>query len=300
MGGTKTYYLVLAFSFAVSVVALILVLFSKKTNTTQFYLSNEDKLNPNMVKFINLLGGDIMAIVPKNLQKKSVESKEIDEVFKASGNPWEVTKLEFYVLRLSYGFIGFAIAVLFAYILKTGLPIAVGLAGIMTFLGWNRPISQYRKIAKVREREFKKFFPEFLDYLTMIMGDGTNTFANAIEISVPYLLDSTVKEEFERVSESINAGMNTDTALTLLADRIPTPALQAFVQAVNNANKLNTPMDGLMRNRAKQSREDLRNDMELVIQSLPNKTMLTTAPVAILAIILIALVPVFMELLTSI
>ena len=167
------------------------------------------------------------------------------------------------------------------------------------FLGWNKPISTYRKVAKGRESDFKKHFPELLDYLTMIMSDGTYTFANAIEVVLPYLPESAVKREFTQVTDSINAGMDTESALMALADRLPSPALEAFVNAVNNANKLNTPMDDLMRTRARKSREDLLNEIELVIQGLPTKTMLTVAPATILSMLLIFLVPIVVSLLTT-
>lgn len=299
MSSTKIYYLALSIGFALALLGLLVVLFSPKTNSTQFYLSNTKNLNPTMVKIVNLLGGDIMSLIPKDVQKRSIASKEVDEVFKSAGNPWEVTKLEFHALRLAYAFVGITIGVIFSYLTNTGFMFGLIIVGIMGFLGLNRPLSVYRKIASTREADFKKHFPELLDYLTMIMGHGSYTLANAIETAVPYLPESTVKDEFEKVVDSINAGMNTENALLLLSNRIPTPALQSFVQAINNANKLNTPMEDLMKTRAKQSREDLLNEIELIIQGLPTKTMLTTAPFAILSILLIALVPVFASLLGS-
>lgn len=138
-----------------------------------------------------------------------------------------------------------------------------------------------------------------LDYLTMIMSDGTYTFANAIEVVIPYLSESAVKTEFVRVTNSINSGMTVEQALIDLSQRLPSPALEAFVVAVNNANALNTPMEGLMRTRAKKSREDLLNELELIIQDLPTKTMLTVAPAAIISMLLIFMVPVIVALLQT-
>lgn len=300
MTGNETYFLAIAVGFALSVVALIATLISSKTNSSQFYMGNTKHIDPKVVKVVNMFGGDLMSLVPKSMQKKSIASKEINDIFKESGNPWGVTKMEFFALRLAYAFIAFIIAVIFLVITSPGLVISIFVALALTYLGWNRPISQYRKIAKVRSADFKKHFPEMLDYLTMIMKDGNYTFANAIETVIPYLPESAVKEEFIRVTDTINAGINTETALNELADRLPSPALEAFVKAVNNANSLNTPMDDLMRTRAKKSREDLLNDIELIIQGLPTKTMLTVAPPAILSMLVIFMVPVIVALLTTI
>ena len=299
MSGSSTYYLMLSFGFAVSLVSLITVILSPKTNSTHFYISNTDKLDPNIVKVVNLLGGDLLSIVPSNVQKRSISSKEIDDIFKASGNPWGVTKLEFMVLRIAYGFIRMVLGILFTLLVQPGLPLTIVIILALGFLGWNKPVSTYRSIAKDKERDFKKNFPEMLDYLTMVMSDGNYTFANAIEIVLPYLPDSAVKVEFKRVTNSINAGMDVEIALKELAGRLPSPALEAFVNAVNNANTLNTPMDDLMRVRAKRSREDLKNEIQLVIQSMPTKTMLTIAPAAIFSMLLIFMVPVIVALLQT-
>ena len=169
----------------------------------------------------------------------------------------------------------------------------------LMYLGLNKPLSEYRKIAAAKEKDFKKHFPEMLDYLTMIMSDGTYTFSNAIEVILPYLPESAVKFEFTKVTDAINSGMSTEEALSELSERLPSPALEAFINAVNNANTLNTPMDSLMRTRAKKSREDLNNELELIIQGLPTKTMLTVAPATILSMLLIFLVPVVIALLET-
>lgn len=297
MTGNETYFLMLSIGFALSVVALIAVLVSKKTNSTHFYIGQTEHLDPKMVKVVNLIGGDLLSLVPKSVQKRSISNKEVEDVFKESGNPWNVTKMEFLALRIAYAFIFTLIAGLFVIITQPGLILGTIIALILAYLGWNRPLSQYRSIAKKRSDDFKKHFPEMLDYLTMIMSDGNYTFANAIETVLPYLPDSAVKEEFTKVTDSVNAGMNMETALNELSGRLPSPALEAFVKAVNNANQLNTPMDGLMRTRAKKSRQDLLNDIEMIIQGLPTKTMFTVAPATILSMLVIFMVPVVVALL---
>jgi len=299
MSGTQIYHLALAVGFSISLVTLIAVLLSSRTNSTHFYMSNTEHLDPKMVKVVNLIGGDLLSILPKNVQKRSISDKEINDVFKASGNPWGVTKLEFLALRVSYGFIASIIGFLFVMLVRPGLMLGTLIVLALTFLGWNKPLSEYRKIAQNKEKDFKKHFPEMLDYLTMIMSDGTYTFANAIEVVLPYLPDSAVKLEFTKVVDSINSGMTTEEALIELSGRLPSPALEAFINAVNNANTLNTPMDGLMRTRAKKSREDLTNELELIIQDLPTKTMLTVAPATILSMLLIFMVPVIVALMSS-
>lgn len=299
MSGTQIYHLALAVGFSISLVTLIAVLLSSRTNSTHFYMSNTEHLDPKMVKVVNLIGGDLLSILPKNVQKRNISNKEINDVFKASGNPWGVTKLEFLALRVSYGFIASIIGFLFVMLVRPGLMLGTLIVLALTFLGWNKPLSEYRKIAQNKEKDFKKHFPEMLDYLTMIMSDGTYTFANAIEVVLPYLPDSAVKSEFTKVVDSINSGMTTEEALIELSGRLPSPALEAFINAVNNANTLNTPMDGLMRTRAKKSREDLTNELELIIQDLPTKTMLTVAPATILSMLLIFMVPVIVALMSS-
>lgn len=298
MGGTDLYFLSLSIGFALSVVAFIAVLFSKNTTSTHFYMGESKGIDPKIIKAVNMFGGDLLSLIPKSVQKRSMSSKVLNDVFKESGNPWNVTKMEFLALRAAYGFIYTIIGVLFALIIQPGMLSFVMILGL-SFLGWNKPMSYYKSVAKKREKDFKKHFPEMLDYLTMIMSDGNYTFANAIETVVPYLPESAVKEEFTKVTDSINAGINTETALNELAERLPSPSLEAFVRAVNNANQLNTPMNDLMRTRAEKSREDLMNEIEMIIQTLPTKTMLTIGPATIGSMLAIFLVPVVIALLDT-
>ena len=296
MSGTNLYHLAISIGFAISVVAFIAVLVSNKTNSTHFYISNTEHLDPKMVKVVNMIGGDLLSLIPKDTQKKTIASKEVDDIFKASGNPWEVTKLEFLALRVSYGFIALIIGLLFVLIVQPGLELGGLIVGALGYLGYNRPLTHYRTVAAEKERDFKKHFPEMLDYLTMVMGDGTYTFANAIELVLPYLPESAVKAEFTRVVDSINTGMTTSDALNELSNRLPSPALEAFINAVNNANNLNTSMEDLMKTRAEKSRQDLMNELELIIQSLPTKTMLTVGPATIFSMLIIFMVPVIIAL----
>lgn len=302
MTSTQLYYLGLSIGLSVSVVSLIAVMFSPKTNSTQFYLSNSEHLSPMIVKVVNLFGGDILAMLPSSLQKQSISNKEINDLFQSSGNPWGVTKLDFFALRVAYSFIGIIAGAAFGFLAETGIVFFALFALLGGYLGWNRPYSVYKGIAEDREKDFNKHFPEMLDYLTMIMGNTsyTYTLGNAIELSLQYLPESAVKFEFQRVVDSINTGMSTDMALKALSSRLPSPALQAFVNAVNNANKVNAPMNELMEKRAKKSREDLLNEMELIIQGLPTKTMLTVAPAAIVSMVVIFMVPIAIALLSTI
>ena len=294
-----TYYLALSIGFAISVVALIFVLISPKTDSTAFHLANTEKLNPTTVKAVNMISGDILSLLPKDFQRKSINNSEVDEVFNYSGNPWGVTKMEFFVLRVTYAFGGFILGVFGSIIVSPSFFIGLGITFAATFLGWNYPISAYRRHIDQREADFKRYFPEFLDYLTMTMSAGQTTLSNSIEKVLPYLPESAVKDEFGIVVASVNSGMSTEDALNNLAGRIPTPSLQAFVKAVNNANKLSTPMTELMKVRAKNTRKDLLNEIELIIQSMPTKVMVRIAPATIVSMLTIFLVPVIVALISS-
>lgn len=299
MTGNASYLLTISFGLSISVGLFLLILFSKKGNSSQFHLTNPKGLSPRMVKTVNLIGGDLLSLVPPSIQKKTMKDKKIDDLFKASGNPWQVTKFEFLVIRgtyaLIYGiFIGAACVVI-----RPDFIVGAFLLFLGALLGWNKPVSTYKSYAKERSIGFKKHLPEMLDYLTMIMSNGNYTLANAIERVLPYLQDSVVKEEFKRVIEAINSGSTTENALNELAERVPSSSLESFVKAVNNANNLNTPMDSLMRARAIALRKDLINEIEMVIQTLPTKTMLAVGPPAIFSLLIIFMVPVVVSLIST-
>lgn len=285
--GTK---LGLSFGFAITLVAFILYITSPKSNTSQVYLSNTEHIDPKMVKFIETVGGDVLDLIPGKLREHTMSNKEVQEVFKTSGNPWRVTELDFFVLRVSYGFIYSVIGLFFSLIVGLSLLQSLFIIVGLGFVGWNKPVSEYRKIAEERSKDFKKYFPELLDYLTMELSTG-GTLSNAIEVAVPYVPESAVKEEFEQVIHDINAGMTIEASLNDLSQRVPSVALEAFVKAVNNANKLDTPMNDLLRARARNTRKDLINEIELIIQDMPTKVMIALAPATIISMIIIIVVP---------
>lgn len=299
MSGDNTYYLALSVGFSLSLVMLIVVLFSKKTNSSRFYLGEIKNFDPKMAKLVNMVGGDLMSILPKSVHKKSMADKKMDDLFRESGNPWEVTKIEFTAIRATYAFLFAVIAFLFCIVFRPPMLISAPIVLLAAWYGWNKPVSKYKSLAKSRSVSFKKNLPEMLDYLTMIMSDGTYTLPNAIETVLPHLKESVVKDEFRRVVEAINAGSTTEAALNDLAVRVPSTSLESFVNAVNNANQLNTPMDGLMKSRAETLRKDLLNEIEMVIQTLPTKTMVTVGPPAIFSMLILFMVPVIVSLLTT-
>ena len=140
MTSTQLYHLGLSTGLGVSIVSLIAVIFSPKTNSTQFHLSNSEHLSPMIVKVVNLFGGDLLAMLPSSLQKQSISNKEINDLFQSSGNPWGVTKLDFFALRVAYAFIGIIVAAAFGFLADTGI-IFVGMFILLGGLHWNLNLS---------------------------------------------------------------------------------------------------------------------------------------------------------------
>lgn len=293
------YLLTLSIGFSSAVIMLIYILFSKNMNSNQFYLGNTKGLDPKVARLVNMVGGDLLAVIPKSVQRKALRDKKIEGLFRASGNPWGVTKLEFLAIRVTYAFLLLIVVGIMCVILRPPFILTLPLILLVSYLGWAMPVSKYKSVAKARSTGFKRNLPELLDYLTMVMGDGTYTLPNAIKFVLPHLEPSVVKEEFEKVVDAIDAGSTTESALNELSGRVPSAALESFVKAVNNANKLNTPMDALMRTRAESLRQDLINEIEMVIQTLPTKTMVTVGPPAIFSLIVIFMTPVIVALIDS-
>ena len=286
------YLLALSFGFTISIALLITVLISKKTNSSQFYLGKNQSLDPRMAKIVSMIGGDLLSIVPKSVKQKTLKDKKLDDLFRESGNPWNLTKLEFLAVRATYALIFGVVFTLFSIIVNPPILVMVPIVLLGIYFGWSKPISKYKKVAKERNLSFKKNMPELLDYLTMIISDGSYTFPNAIEAVLPHLKESIVKEEFSKVLRSIEANSTVEDALNQLAARVPSTSLESFVQAVNNANKLNTPLDILMKTQAEKLRKDLLTEIRMTIQVLPTKTMLTVGPPAIFAILIVFMTPV--------
>lgn len=290
---STTKLLFLAITSAALIVAVIAYMMAPdRSANAAFYLSSNAEVSPAVRAAVNIFGGDLFALAPNDVKGKSIKTKSLETLFMESNNPWNVSPTEFFVIRITYGFGGAALGILLM-LLPTGLPIFASaiFALLLALVAYGMPVTAYRRVAEKRKSEFAYFLPEALDYLGMTMAGSKYSLPNAIELILTYMSPSAVRDEFQLVSDSIKSGMSTERALSNMADRVPDYGVQAFVLAMNNANKLDSPLNRILATRATASRKDLKLTVELAIKKMQSKIGMFVGIPSIISVIIISVAP---------
>lgn len=287
-------YLILSIVLATLIVLLVVSLFSSKIKSTDLIVSQNSNLSKPLQGALRMFGGDVYALIPDNQRYNRRRHHNREKLFITSGNPWKITQREFLVLQVLL-MLGGILATIMSILLFSNLfpwPVMLGLGALISFLGWYYPISVYKARAQARISAFKTDLPEAIDFLVIALSGGSTGLPAGIERTLKYLPDDSImKDEYKEIIEDLNSGKSIYEALDSFAKRAPTESIQAFVKALNSANKMSTPLEGLLRERSKASRLDLNAEIDRKITTLPTKVMLVLGPVAYISIILIAMAP---------
>jgi len=285
--------IIATFGIVALVISIIFLILAPKESKYFNLPADDSEMDATVRKVLNLIGGDVAYLGNKQIKKMS-KNDEIEKLLISSGNPWNINVQEFVILRFVVAIMGFiagvVLGIFFSVLLDTVFlfPIPVFL---LTFLGWLYPKNVYESRKSQREMEFKAKLPEAIDYLIMILSGGGYSLPVAFEMSLDYLPQGVVKEEFSKIVSDLHTGQTMEMALNSFAERVPSEGIKAFVKALNNANKLSVSVVEILKARAFASRKDLETEIEKRVQGLPVKVMLVLSPTSAGAIIVIAIAP---------
>lgn len=289
-----TAYLILSIALAVTIVLFFYTLFSSRVKTTDILLSKNSNLSTPLNKAIGMFGGDIYALIPEGVKRKRRHNHNMQKLFVTSANPWHVTQTEFLILQILLGLGGLIGSVLASIILSKFLPVIaiIAIVGLLTFIGWYYPLSFYHGRSNSRVAAFKRDLPEAIDFLVIALSGGATGLPAAIERMLRYLpQDSVMHDEFQQIIDDLNSGKSMYESLDSFSKRVPTESIEAFVKALNSANRNSTPLTGILRERADASRKDLNAEIDKKITTLPTRVMLIFGPIAYVNILIIAMAP---------
>lgn len=292
-------YIVLLIVLSALLVTFVYALFSSGFTTTNINISKNIKVEPLIGKSLNMFGGDIYSLITRSVKNKYRHNSNLERIFIASDNPWNVSPIEFLLLRIVLTLIAGVTSLIAVLVTQVFVPlyITVPVAIFLTFFAYYYPMYVYKSTAEDRLNAFKVDLPDAIDYLIIALANGSIPLSSAISKIIPYLPEnSTMYEEFKRIDEDIHSGLTMTAALNSFAERAPSPEITAFVNALNSANRLNTPIVALLRERAKAARKDRDHEIDKKIKSLPTKVMLVFGPASYISILIIALAPAMVQL----
>lgn len=125
---------------------------------------------------------------------------------------------------------------------------------VMAFLGFMAPLMTLRAAANTRVVAIAKQLPYTLDLIALTMASGSG-FTESIETLIRDNPEEDLNQELRIVLSEIEFGSTRAAALTNLADRIPLESLRSVVAAVNQADRLGTPLSVILKLQADMLRQ---------------------------------------------
>ena len=194
--------------------------------------------NPSLAPILNLAVNAVHHLNIPPLRQR------IHQDLNASGNPSGYTVDQYIALCLANGLIcGVGVALggeLFVGgILLFTLP-------VFTIKGIAIPLLALRSAANKRVQRIAKQLPYTLDLVALVMAAGSS-FTEALQTLIRDNPDDDLNQELQLVLSEIEFGSTRAQALTNLAQRIPLETLRSVVGALNQADKLGTPLSSILK-----------------------------------------------------
>lgn len=247
-----------------------------------------------MTKYLAQLGQETVKVLPDSfVRTKKVKDGSTTARLNRAGDPWGLDPVSFNVLKIGSAVLCLVLGVLLGAFLKDTVtfipwfvyPIAMGA------LGYFLPDYDLNKREKDRMMAFRKQLPNALDFLRL----ETNT-NNSVSMSfqkiTPFLERGVVRDEFNNVCKDLNSGRSLENSLRGLAERSPSPDIEAFVNVIIQAEKENgSSVQDALERRAKASRKEYIAILNNKIASVEPKIAAMLLPTMVGAMIIVAVGP---------
>jgi tight adherence protein C len=154
----------------------------------------------------------------------------------SAGMNYAIRPEEFIVTKRVFLAIGIALFMYVYFMLELTSSTVITVVAVIVPLGYFYPDIWLRDQIKLRQHNFSKMFPFFLDLLVLSMRAGLN-FASALDHSVEKMPTGPVKDEFTKVLRDTRTGLSRREAMTKMSERVQMPAVGNFVSAINQAEE---------------------------------------------------------------
>jgi len=202
--------------------------------------------NPMLAPVLNLC-----MTVAVRLNITSLRAK-VHQDLSASGNPNGYTLDQYLALSIFTALLAGGLAIILDLSLTQGRGLLLSVP-VLSVIGFMIPIFVLSGAALKRTQRIGKQLPYTLDLIALVMAAGSG-FTEAIETLIRDNPEDDLNQELQFSLSEINYGATRAQALRNLADRIPLESLRSVVGAVNQAEKLGTPLSEILGLQAKMLR----------------------------------------------
>jgi tight adherence protein C len=212
-------------------------------------------------KYVRPAVRNFLPQTPLALTEYARKNNQITALLARTGNPWRVTPEEYVVARVLAAVVGIMVGLLVSLFGSANAPIAI-VVPIGAIIGFMLPQQMLNGVWKKRKQDLDLTLPEVLDMLRICMDAGYN-FSNGLQQTVALLPEGTTRLEMSRVLAEMRAGRTAAMALTGLAYRCPTPAVEAFVRAISQAQATGSDIASTLSFQADETRADYERAVDV-------------------------------------
>jgi tight adherence protein C len=191
----------------------------------------------------------------------------LEKRLQQSGVAYYVTAEEFFAIRILSALFFPLLVVLTALMLGSMSPL-VFIASF--FLGFFLPVIWLNENKVKREKEVMRALPMYLEFISMCVEAGLNL-TGAMNQAVEKGPEGALKREFQIVMRDIRSGSSRAEALGRLSERLDIKAVNAFVRAVIQAEKLGSSMSKVLKIQSEQRRSERFQRAEKLAMEAPVK-----------------------------
>lgn len=252
--------------FPIIIATLITVLFvaaayylfvPRSSRRLEFKYADNDS---GLVRGLGKISDEMIALLPESTVDKIYNrnpNKQVERLLIMSGNPWNITPIEFVFLRNTLAIFGLLVGFVLSVPLyvATAIPFVFFLPVILSLLMFLFPTGHHKSIVSEREIDYKKNLPEALDLL-LISVSGGHSFQEALRDMIPSIRDGYLKNSFEVMRSSLDAGKTMNETLNDFTEVSPNDSILTFSRAMQTALNSNTPIAEIMASQAESSRAD--------------------------------------------
>ena len=186
-----------------------------------------------------------------------------------SGNKMNLLPIEFVALKWLSSLLGGGIAFYMVLTLKINI-MSVAILGLMMHF---YPDLWLHETTNKRKRRIAEDLPYTMDLLALSVEAGLS-FKGAIEKVVEQGYRGPLRDELEKMLQSLRLGLDKAEALSALAKRTDLYIIQSFTSALIQAEKLGTPIGKALRMQSDLRRTERFNQLEKLAQEAPVKMLM--------------------------
>jgi len=175
----------------------------------------------------------------------------IRQNLQASGNPSGYTVDQYIALSMASAVIIGGFSACIALLIQGGFVLMF--LPLMSVVGFMLPLAALNTAAKSRTRRIGKQLPYTLDLIALVMASGSS-FTEAVQTLIRDDPDDDLNQELAFALSEMEYGSTRATSLKNLGERIPLDSLRSVIGAVNQAEKLGTPLSSILKVQAEMLR----------------------------------------------